>query len=524
MFPLNFDKNNKNRGIQMSFLFGKNYSSVVLAFLTLLGSVLSPVNAAPVFAYGADIGWVQQLEDEGVTWLNDAGTTQDPLQIMKDHGINAVRLRIFVNPDASAYWNKDGTTWTMLGYTDKNSVVAAALRAQSLGMRVMVDFHYSDVFADPGHQIKPTAWQNFSVSQLTTAVYNHTYEVMEALLNAGVVPEWVQVGNEMEPGILLPQGSVNNFANLTAFLNAGYDAVKAVSPVSKVVSHLAHGADTAGAQWFFNNFLTVHGGKTDVIAFSFYPYWVGDQYWNLTDDLANTLNSMAATYGKEVMVAEVGGLETNVTDSYWTIRDTIKLVKAVPNGQGIGVFYWEPAVHSSVVPDGYPLGATTAVASNVLQFTHALDAFSDGQINLNASSTYRIVNRNSGKALNVVSGSLADGANIEQFTYGGWASQQWQFMSTGTGHFKITNVNSGKLMDIYAASTADGAQNIQWMDNGGWNQQWFIRDAGNGFYKIENRNSGKLLDITGKSTADGALDIQWYDNGGWNQQWQILAN
>lgn len=499
-------------------------------FLVILFTVFLPVEAASAntgFAYGADIGWMKQLEDEGVVWQSDGGVPADPLQIMKDHGVESVRLRVFVNPDASAYWNKDGTTWTMLGYTDKNSVVAAAVRAQALGMRVMVDFHYSDVFADPGHQIKPAAWENYSVSQLATAVYDHTQEVMTALVNAGVTPAWVQVGNEMNSGILLPEGGTGNFATLAQLLNAGYDAVKAVSPTSKVVSHLAHGTDNASSRWFFDNFLTTYSGKTDVLGFSFYPYWEGQPYWELMGALEYNLNDMASRYGKEVMVVEVGGLESSPDESYWTIWETINAVKNVPDSMGTGVFYWEPAANSSVLPDGYALGATSVVATDVLQFTQAIDAFADTQDSTSgslpdASGTYRIVNRNSGKALNVVGGSSADGANIEQYTYGGWTSQHWQFTDLGNGYYKIQNVNSGKLMDVEGASLADGAENVQWYDNGGLNQQWQLQDTGDGYFKIINRNSGKLLDITGASTADGALDIQWNDNGGTNQHWQIL--
>lgn len=502
----------------------KLFQTICAALCLVAALPISFTAAAPLFAYGADVGWMEQLEDEGVQWVNDNGVQQDPLQILKDHGINAIRLRVFVNPDASAYWLKDGTTMTMLGYTDKASVIAASQRAANMGMRVMVDFHYSDVFADPAHQIKPAAWSSYTVTQLEQAVYDHTYDVMSGLLSAGVTPEWVQVGNELNSGLIHPEGSWANFSTLATFLNAGYDAVKAVSPTSKVVTHIAHGTDNSGAHWFFNNFLNVYGGKTDVLAFSFYPYWEGDDYWNLTGDLAANLNDMAATYGKEVMVSEIGGLETNATDTYWTIKDTIDLVKAVPNDQGIGVFYWEPEANSAVLPDSYPLGTTSVVSTDVLQFTHGLDAFSDGQIQVDSTQTYRIVNRNSGKALNVVGGASTDGAYVEQYTYNAWASQQWQFTAIGNGFYKITNVNSGKCMDIEGASVADGAYNIQWTDHGGANQQWLLLDIGDGYVKIKNRNSGKLQDITGRSTADGALNIQWYDNGGTNQHWQVIQN
>jgi hypothetical protein len=141
---------------------------------------------------------------------------------------------------------------------------------------------------------------------------------------------------------------------------------------------------------------------------------------------------------------------------------------------------------------------------------------------LDPNAYYKIVNRNSGKALDVSGWSTADGANIVQWLFSGATSQQWQFIDAGSGYYKIKNKNSGKMMDIYGASTADGAKNIQWPDNGGVNQQWQLVDAGGGFYKIKNKNSAKLLDITGASIADGVQDIQYTDNGGNNQQWQIL--
>ncbi|RKP54415.1 hypothetical protein D7Z26_13770 [Cohnella endophytica] len=139
-----------------------------------------------------------------------------------------------------------------------------------------------------------------------------------------------------------------------------------------------------------------------------------------------------------------------------------------------------------------------------------------------SGNTYRIVNRNSGKVLDVKDQSTADGAIIQQWSYSGGNNQKWVFTQVTGGYWKIKSVNSGKLMDISGASTADGAANIQWPDNGGNNQQWQLVDAGNGYYKIKNRNSEKILDISGASTADGAPDIQWPDIGGTNQMWQIL--
>ncbi len=138
-----------------------------------------------------------------------------------------------------------------------------------------------------------------------------------------------------------------------------------------------------------------------------------------------------------------------------------------------------------------------------------------------ANGTYKIVNRNSGKALSVSGSSTADGAQIVQWDYNANADQKWTFTGLGGGVYQIVNVNSGKLMDIYGASSADGAANIQWPSNGGTNQKWILEDAGGGYFRIKNQNSGKVLDIESAATWNGARDIQWSVNGGWNQHWSI---
>ena len=141
---------------------------------------------------------------------------------------------------------------------------------------------------------------------------------------------------------------------------------------------------------------------------------------------------------------------------------------------------------------------------------------------LDANIWYKIRNRNSGKNLQPINGSIDQGVSIVQMSNSSPYYQQWKFIDLENGYFKIQNRNSGKLMDINGASTTQGAANIQWPDNGGANQQWQIVDLGNGYFNIKNKNSGLLLDINGASTADGAQDIQWPSNGGMNQQWQIF--
>lgn len=146
----------------------------------------------PVFVKGADIGWLAQMEATGYKFYNSQGQEQDCFQLLKDHGINTIRLRTWVNP------SNHKTT----GHCGKEETVAMAVRAKQWGMRVMINFHYSDSWADPAKQTKPAAWVGHTFPQLLTDLYDYTHEVMTALKTAGVTPEWVQVGNEIPGGLL----------------------------------------------------------------------------------------------------------------------------------------------------------------------------------------------------------------------------------------------------------------------------------------------------------------------------------
>lgn len=298
------------------------------------------------FAKGADISWLPQMEATGYTFRNDKGEIQDCFQILKDHGINSIRLRTWVNPSD----NKTD------GHCSKAETVAMALRAQKMGMKVMIDFHYSDSWADPSKQVKPAAWKDHSFTQLLTDVYDYTFEVMSALKTAGITPEWVQVGNETPGGMLLPEGSTDNWAQLAQLINKGYDAIKAVSPSSKVILHVDRGNDNQRFRPWFDQ-AKAHGAKYDVIGLSYYPYWLeGSPDYTLSiDDLGNNLNDISARYGKEVMVVEVGGIDTKVQNTYDMLVAVQKKVAAVPNKKGLGVFYWEPQGANSW--SKYPLSA-----------------------------------------------------------------------------------------------------------------------------------------------------------------------
>jgi arabinogalactan endo-1,4-beta-galactosidase len=284
------------------------------------------------FAKGADIGWLSQMEATGYVFKDADGSPKNCLQLLKDRGINTIRLRVWVNP----------SNHRINGHCSKDETVAMAVRAQNMGMRIMIDFHYSDSWADPAQQTKPAAWANHTVSQLGDDVYNHTFDVLTALKAAGVTPEWVQIGNEIPGGMLWPEGSNStNFNNLALLLNKGYDATKAVNSRIKVIVHVDKGNDNARFRWFFDN-ITSKNVRYDVIGASYYPYWLGSDYTATIAALGNNLNDMASRYGKEVMVVEVGGDYTLVENTRNMLTAVIAAVKNVPNNKGLGVVYWEP--------------------------------------------------------------------------------------------------------------------------------------------------------------------------------------
>jgi arabinogalactan endo-1,4-beta-galactosidase len=287
----------------------------------------------PAFAKGADISWLPQMEASGYKFYNDKGEEEDCFKILKDHGINSIRLRTFVNPSNDKF----------SGHCSKDETVAMALRAQKWGMRVMINFHYSDSWADPGKQKKPAAWEGHSFPQLLTDMYDYTHDVMTALKNAGVFAEWVQVGNETPGGMIYPEGKTSNWSGLAQLINKGYDAIKAVSPKSKVLLHVDQGNNKDRFRRWFDS-ATVHNARYDVIALSYYPYWLKDNpdYTLSINDLGENLNELAARYKKEVMIVEVGGEDTKAQNTYDMLVAVLQKVKAVPRNKGLGVMYWEP--------------------------------------------------------------------------------------------------------------------------------------------------------------------------------------
>lgn len=305
------------------------------------------------FAKGADISWLTQMETAGKKFYNAAGTEQDCYTVLKNLGMNAIRLRVWVDPLAG--WN--GTA----------DVLAKAIRAKNAGMRIMIDFHYSDSWADPGQQTKPLSWTGYDLAGLQQAVYNHTLDVLTTLKNNGIIPEWVQVGNETNDGMLWPTGKAStSMANFASLIKQGYNAVKAVSSSIKVIVHLSNGYDNNLYRWIFDG-LTANGANWDVIGMSLYPEPTD---WSTRNNqcMAN-INDMISRYGREIMIAEVGMSWDQPDACRSFLTDLITRCKAVSGNKVLGVFYWEPQCYGNW--QGYTKGAF----DNSGKPTIALNAF-----------------------------------------------------------------------------------------------------------------------------------------------------
>ena len=287
------------------------------------------------FAFGADVSFVPMMENWGTKWLDKNGRQKDILQILKEQGINNIRLRV----------------WTVSsGASSKQEVVSMCKRAKAKGMGVMIDFHYSDTWADPGSQTIPAAWTDHSVEALAQHVYDHTYDVLSAIKAAGIVPKWVQVGNETKRGMLYPVGQTNKGGSVAfaKFVLNGYNAVKAVDSTMQVIVHLPDGHDNSLYRSIFDG-LKKNGAKWDIIGLSAYPRWSHlDGPTMITKVMAN-INDLKSRYKKPCMVVETGHYPKEaVIGNQYLVGVMDKMIK---NGD-LGCFYWEPESMG-----GYDMGA-----------------------------------------------------------------------------------------------------------------------------------------------------------------------
>ena len=328
-----------------------------IVHLLLLAALLLPVSCGKspqptpdpdptpsAFVKGADISWVTEMEGKGYKFYNAAGQERELTALMKEIGCNAIRLRVWVNPTGG--WN---------GQAD---VVAKAKRAQALGLKLLIDFHYSDSWADPGKQTVPAAWQGKDATAMAAAVKAHTQEVLQALKAAGVDVAWVQVGNETTNGMLWDSGKVagSSAGQFVNYFHAGREAVKAVYPQAQVILHLDNAWNLGTLNWF----LALMKGRSldyDILGLSLYPsYWESGAYPDWTpkvQQFVSNLPTLYQNYGKPVMLVEFGMPASEPAKAKAALQYLMQNTQAYDYFQGI--FYWEPEAEST--RNGYDYGA-----------------------------------------------------------------------------------------------------------------------------------------------------------------------
>ncbi len=324
----------------------------VLAVMTLSSCGQNESNsdggqtAKPAFAKGADISWYTEMEKKGYKFYTASGTEMDCPALMKSLGFNSLRFRVWVNPED--VWN------------GKEDVLKKCLRVKELGMKIMIDFHYSDTWADPGKQYVPKAWESYDLDAMAKAVAEHTSDVLNTLKDNGVDVTWVQVGNEVTNGMLWEKGRVkgDSASGFAKLFKAGADKVKSIYPKASVILHIDNAWDMDTLKWFYS-LMADTGVKYDMIGLSLYP-----SYWNdgtnafepwekkVNQAIAN-IPQLIKTYNRDVMLVEFGmpaAEPQKGKEALETLWNGLKDEKRFK-----GIFYWEP--ESEPARNGYDLGA-----------------------------------------------------------------------------------------------------------------------------------------------------------------------
>lgn len=318
----------------------RSHLLLLVAVLVAAGATAPPLRAAHDYAIGADLSFLRHAEQQGVRFKDD-GVVKPGLRLFRDHGYNWIRLRLFHTPTRLP---------NDLAYT-----IAMAREAKALGYRFLLNYHYSDTWADPGKQTLPRAWEGLDAAALAAAVHDYTRDTITALREAGAMPDMVQIGNEITPGMLWPLGRLpGNWDNFAAFLRAGIAGVEAGrgdQPRPRIMIHIEKAGDRHRTRAFFDQ-LVQRGVEFDVIGQSYYPWWHGSLL-----DLRDTLAFMAETYRKPIILVEVAynWRQTEYDEEAPPFPETPegqrefldevhRLVLATPHGLGQGVFWWEPAV------------------------------------------------------------------------------------------------------------------------------------------------------------------------------------
>jgi arabinogalactan endo-1,4-beta-galactosidase len=310
-------------------------SATGFSILVFASSVLT----AQEYAVGADLSFLKSAEDLGFIFREN-NEAKPGLRIFRDHGYNWIRLRLFHTPTSLP---------NNLDYT-----ISLAKAAKTLGFRFLLDYHYSDTWADPGKQYIPKAWTGMSHRQLVDAIFKYSRETITKFREAGVMPEMVQIGNEVINGILWPDGKLpDNWDNFADLIRSGINGVIAGCDTMnrpKIMIHIDQGGNKTRTKYFFDKFLT-YGIDFDYIGQSYYPWWHGSLL-----DLRSNMIFMAEAYGKPIILVEVA--YCSIPTEYKTrnapfpespegqkdfLEEVNRIVLETPDNLGTGIFWWEPA-------------------------------------------------------------------------------------------------------------------------------------------------------------------------------------
>jgi len=336
------------------------------------------------FLAGADFSDLAFFESQGVAY-KDGGQIQDGLQILKKHGLNCVRLRLFTSSAAQA----KADPYNYINNTDYT--MPLAVRVKKAGLLFLLDFHYSDTWADPSHQATPAAWADLDFPRLVQQMRAYNSNTIAGFAAAGAMPDYVQVGNEITPGMLWPIGQVSgnggaSWSRLGQLMKAAVQGIQdaAGAHMPQIIIHIDRGGDWAGTKWFFDNLIT-QSVPFDIIGESYYPFFHGTP-----ESLSSCLNNAAARYGKPIIVAEDAFPWTNTCPKDWTnklcgfaptaegqvsfIAALARIVEGVTNHLGAGFFYWGAEYQSirGVHEAGYNTSSFFDFRGNVLPVADAV--------------------------------------------------------------------------------------------------------------------------------------------------------
>lgn len=303
------------------------------------------------FLKGMDISFLPEMLDNGAKFLDWDANERDVFEILKENGVNSIRLRL---------WNNPENVPESKGYCSLLQTIHMAKKIKEYGMSFFLNFHYSDWWADPGKQVKPKTWKDLSFEELKTAVYEYTKEVLHCLEEENVFPDMVQIGNEIRSGMLFPEGEVPKYEELVQLINAGIRGVRerAENHNTKIVIHLDQGGRYFYLRDWFDQAIAAGLEDFDIIGLSYYPFWHGT-----FEDFKDTLEKMADRYHKPIVIAEtahawrlteegfigkaqelIAGFPATPKAQQNVIDLIMNITASLKDEMGIGIYYWEPVV------------------------------------------------------------------------------------------------------------------------------------------------------------------------------------